>query len=227
MASDSTDPRQLLDQLRMRLHDQQAEVTGLFASLESDLGRVIEQFSQIPQGVAAQPAAATVQPAPQPGSFDFLHQPAGQDATDLQTLILGPALSANQSLEPRRAQLIRDLTEGNDAALTLCGAIMLFRGANQERMPQLLKDIGDAWYAWSPESAEGEDELREELCGWLQRACAEAGVPNMIELVRPGDRYDVKRHHARQPGVEVTEVAGWVVLRDNGKVYTKAAVSVR
>jgi hypothetical protein len=111
--------------------------------------------------------------------------------------------------------------------MTLCGAIMLFRSATAERMPQLLKDIGEAWYAWSPHAADGDNELRDALCQWLERSCAEAGVPNTIELVRPGDRYDAKRHNARQPGVEVTNVSGWVVLRDNGKVYTKANVTVK
>lgn len=229
--------QQSLDQLRQRLHAQQAEVAGMFESLGGDLDRLIEQFSRIPQATAAQPVLTAAQPVvaaaptpvagPQSGHFDFLREPTDQGGADLQVLILGPALTANGSLEERRQQLMSGLISGDAAALTLCGAIMLFRGANQERMPQLLKDIGDAWYAWSPETAHGDDEFRDELRGWLQRACAEAGVPNMIELVRPGDRYDVKRHHARQPGVEVTEVAGWVVLRDNGKVYTKAAVNVK
>jgi hypothetical protein len=227
MANASSNPLHSLDELRKRLSDQQAEVAGAFAALGNDLDRLIEQFAQIPQGLPAPTVAAPAQPAAPSGSFEFLREPNDQGGADLQTLILGPELTANASLDGQRQQLLADLTSGSTAALTLCGAIMLFRGANQERMPQLLKDIGEAWYAWSPNSAEADDDLRDELCGWLQRKCMEAGVPNSIELVRPGDRYDVKRHHARQPGVEVTEVAGWVVLRDNGKVYTKAAVSVR
>jgi len=222
--------RQSLDQFRERLQAQQAEVAEMFASLGSDLDQLIDQFARIPQAVASQPVPAVAPApvaAPQSSPFDFLRDSNNQGGPDLQALILGPELTANVSLDGQRQQLMDDLTSGSAAALTLCGAIMLFRGANQERMPQLLKDIGEAWYAWSPNSAEGEDDLRDELCGWLQRKCTEAGVPNSIELVRPGDRYDVKRHHARQPGVEVTEVAGWVVLRDNGKVYTKAAVSVK
>jgi hypothetical protein len=50
---------------------------------------------------------------------------------------------------------------------------------------------------------------------------------NTIELVHPGERFDATRHNASTRGVEITEVHGWIVLRDNGKVYTKANVTVR
>lgn len=226
---------ELLDQLRERLDQQQAEMTDAFAALGGDVDRLIQQFSRVPQAVPAaapQPLPVAIPATPQrpparPGALDFLQEPSDQGSFDLQSIVFGPAIAANVSLEPRRGELIRDLTSGDAAAMTLCGAIMLFRGANTERMPQLLKDIGEAWYAWSPHTADEDDDLRDSLCRWLERTCAEASVPNTIELVRPGDRFDVKRHHARQPGVEVTQVAGWVVLRDNGKVYTKANVSVK
>lgn len=230
-----------LDQLRQRLAEQQAEIAETFAALGGDVERLIDQFSHIPQAAAVAPQpvavsvaapapAATVQRVPaRSGALDFLQEQESVEPTEsnLETVVFGPAIASSPSLATERAQLIRDLTAGDTAAMTLCGAIMLFRGANAERMPQLLKDIGEAWYAWSPHTADGDDDLRDALCKWLERACAEAGVPNTIELVRPGDRFDAKRHHARQPGVEVVEVAGWVILRDNGKVYTKAAVTVR
>jgi hypothetical protein len=37
----------------------------------------------------------------------------------------------------------------------------------------------------------------------------------------------MQRHNAAERGVEVADVFGWVVLRDNGKVYSKANVSLR
>ena len=52
-------------------------------------------------------------------------------------------------------------------------------------------------------------------------------MSNTIELVHPGERFDSTRHNASKRGVEITQVLGWIVLRDNGKVYTKASVAVR
>ena len=52
-------------------------------------------------------------------------------------------------------------------------------------------------------------------------------MSNTIELVHPGERFDSTRHNASQRGVEITQVLGWIVLRDNGKVYTKASVAVK
>ena len=69
--------------------------------------------------------------------------------------------------------------------------------------------------------------MEQALAGWLQDACQQGGAANTIELVDPGQRFDAARHSAAQRGVEITAVQGWVVLRDNGKVYTKAAVAVK
>jgi hypothetical protein len=65
------------------------------------------------------------------------------------------------------------------------------------------------------------------LIAHLTECCEAAGVSNTIELVRPGDRYDHTRHNSKQRGVEIDGVFGWIVLRDNGKVYTKASVAVK
>jgi len=46
-------------------------------------------------------------------------------------------------------------------------------------------------------------------------------------LVHPGQRFDAARHNAASRGVEIVAVHGWVVLREGGKVYTKATVAVR
>ena len=65
------------------------------------------------------------------------------------------------------------------------------------------------------------------LAEWLSASCRKARVPNRIGLVRPGERFDSARHYASTPGVEVVEVLGWTVLRENGKVYAKARVTVK
>jgi hypothetical protein len=151
----------------------------------------------------------------------------GGEEIDMEQVLFGPELAANQSLHSDRYSLLQGLLNGNQVSLTLLGQLLIFRGATPDRMPGLLKDVGEAYYRWRPEFADSADPFRDELMGWLQRKCEEAGAPNSIELVRPGDRYDSKRHHARERGVEVAEVRGWVVLRDNGKVYTKASVTLK
>jgi hypothetical protein len=69
--------------------------------------------------------------------------------------------------------------------------------------------------------------MEEALVACLHRRCEAAGIGNSIELVYPGERFDSARHNATSRGVEITEVHGWIVLRDNGRVYMKASVSVR
>ena len=96
-----------------------------------------------------------------------------------------------------------------------------------DKMPPLLKDIGEAYYRWQPKSRPGSDRMEEALVAWLKETMQDAGIANTIEVVQPGERFDSTRHTASTRGVEITEVHGWVVLRDNGKVYTKASVAVR
>ena len=107
------------------------------------------------------------------------------------------------------------------------GSLLLFRSAAADKMPPLLKDIGEAFYRWQPKTSNRPSELEKALVEWLMRACDQAGMANTIELVNPGERFDSLRHNASRPGVEITQVLGWIVLRDNGKVYTKASVAVK
>jgi hypothetical protein len=174
----------------------------------------------------AQPAPRPVQPTATAIPQTTAATPRGE-AINMEHILFGLDLAANQSLSPERQSLLQGLYAGQREAMTLLGQILIFRGATPDRMPALLKDIGEAYYRWRPDSSAGHDAFRDELTGWLQRKCDEAGVPNMIELVRPGDRYDSKRHHSKDRGIEVDQVQGWVVLRDNGKVYTKASVTLK
>jgi hypothetical protein len=88
----------------------------------------------------------------------------------------------------------------------------------------MLKDLGEAFYRWKPD---GEPRLRDALITWVHALLDRENVPNRIAVVQVGDRYDMQMHNAKERGVEVAQVLGWVVLRDNGKVYSKATVSVR
>ena len=69
--------------------------------------------------------------------------------------------------------------------------------------------------------------MEQALVASLLRTCEQAGISNTIELVHPGERFDAARHNASERGVEVVRPLGWIVLRDNGKVYTKASVAVQ
>ncbi|MCG8585269.1 MAG: hypothetical protein MI757_11200, partial [Pirellulales bacterium] len=128
---------------------------------------------------------------------------------------------------PARQELISGFLAGERAAMGLVGQLLLFQAAPGDRMPSLLKDVGEAYYRWRPQAAQATDPFQHAVMDWLMQTCEQVGSANRIELARPGDRYDAARHHAKTRGLEITEVFGWVVLRDNGKVYTKAAVAVK
>ena len=148
------------------------------------------------------------------------------DSDDWDSVLLGPELASQDELEIDRQELLADARQGDPAAWGLLGQLLVFRAANSDRLPVLLKDIGEAYYRWRP-SAGVDDPFQDSLISWLEQTCAACGLANTIELVHVGDRYDSTRHNTRERGVEVSAVYGWVVLRDNGSVYTKANVSVK
>jgi len=152
---------------------------------------------------------------------------AAPSSAQWEQVILGPALAANPALAFQRRQLLDGVLEGEAGACALAGQLLVFQSAPPERLPQLLKDIGEAFYRWQPKADPGTHPMEEALADWLQRSCETAGINNTIELVHPGERFDSTRHTASSRGVEITEVRGWIVLRDNGRVYTKATVEVR
>ncbi|HUT13926.1 MAG TPA: hypothetical protein VMY42_25780 [Thermoguttaceae bacterium] len=151
--------------------------------------------------------------------------PAG--SADWQRVILGPHLAGRPELDFQRQHLLNGVMDGEPGACSLAGQLLVFQSATAEKMPPLLKEIGEAYYRWQPKTRPGSNPMEEALVGWLKRSCEDAGIFNTIELVHPGERFDSTRHTANARGVEITEVHGWIVLRDNGKVYTKAGVAVK
>ena len=141
--------------------------------------------------------------------------------------ILGPDLAADRELAGECRALVTGVLEGNPGAQSLAGELLIFQATPGERLPHLLKDLGEAYYRWQPKTTPGTRPLEESLVRWLRRVCEAAGIFNSVELVHPGERFDSTRHSAASRGVEITQVEGWVVLRDNGKVYTKATVTAR
>jgi len=146
---------------------------------------------------------------------------------DWQEALLGGELAHNPALNLDKNQLLNGVLSSDPGACGLVGSLLLFRSAAADKMPPLLKDIGEAFYRWQPKTFNRPSELEKALVEWLMRACDQAGMANTIELVNPGERFDSLRHNASRPGVEITQVLGWIVLRDNGKVYTKASVAVK
>jgi hypothetical protein len=196
-------------------HSQSAEQQA--RSIRADLQAIHNQSVQLAQQLAELSAEPEEEPAP-----PQLSTPGG-----LEAAVCGPSLVADPSLAPARHELVSGFLACDRGALGLVGELLLFQAAPPDRMPQVLKDVGEAYYRWRPQAAHATDPFQYAMIEWLTTECEQAGSTNRIELVRPGDRYDVARHHAKSRGLEVTEVHGWVVLRDNGKVYTKAAVDVR
>lgn len=157
------------------------------------------------------------------------HESASEPATgtDWQRAVLGTELAEHPGLDFQRQQLLGGVLEGDANACALVGQLLVFRSAITEKMPALLKEIGEAYYRWQPKIRPGSNAMEKVLVAWLKETCEDAGISNTIELVDPGQRFDSTRHSATSRGVEITEVRGWIVLRDNGKVYTKAGVAVK
>lgn len=154
-------------------------------------------------------------------------EPRPAPSDDWEQAILGPCLASLETLVDDRRQLVAGVLNGEPAACGLAGCLLLFRATPPERQPPLLKDIGEAYYLWQPKTRPGNRAFEEALASWLQKNAEAAGISNTIALVHPGERFDASRHSAVSRGVEITEVQGWIVLRDNGRVYTKAGVTVR
>ncbi len=232
----------------------ESETTGL--SAPADLEPLREQLGRVEASVerlaAASAAASTGDGATNAAVLDAVRQihvrfddglqrladllaPPPEPVDDVkpathaewERAVVGPALAADPALAFQREQLIRGVLEGEGGACALAGQLLVFQSAPPERLPQLLKDVGEAFYRWQPRTSHHANPLEEALADWLQRTCETAGMNNTIELVHPGERFDSARHTASSRGVEITEVRGWIVLRDNGRVYTKATVEVR
>ena len=202
-----------INQLRGSIGEMKDALAGAFRQLRQ---RVDEGLTELAGYLRPPEPVASDEPAFGP--------PSGGD---WERVILGPALAENPDLMFQRQQLLRGVLDGEAAACSFAGQLLVFQSAPPEKMPALLKDIGEAYYRWEPKTRPEANEMEQALVAWLQRACDDARIANTIELVHSGERFDSTRHTATDRGVEITEVYGWIVLRDNGKVYTKASVAVK
>jgi hypothetical protein len=154
-------------------------------------------------------------------------QPPTPPNAALERVLFGNDLFRNLALQSERRTLLDGLLAGEAAACTLAGELLQVHSAPADRMPQLLKDVGEAYYKWKPGSNAAPDPLEEALAAYLGRKCQEANLRNKIEIVRPGSRFNPRYHHSAENGVEVREVHGWVVLRGDGVPLYKASVTVK
>lgn len=166
-------------------------------------------------------------PVAVPVANPVLPKAALSHGSDWGQIIFDEFTGSDEAFVHDPGELFRDLSTGEKPAKELVGQLLLFGAAPADRMPQLLKDVGEAYYRWRPWTGDDADAMRDDLMHWLAARCQAAGVTNTIELVHPGDRFDPSRHNANQRGNQIVDVHGWVVLRDNGRVYTKASVTVR
>jgi hypothetical protein len=200
-------------------------ISSMLAQLQEQLQSEFQELARLvcPLGEKLQELTARSSPPEEPQ--EQAPPPASHEAWE--RAILGDDLAANPALALQRNLLIDGILTGEPGACALAGELLVFQSSPAERLPQLLKDIGEAYYRWQPKTRPTGNPMENALVAWLQRCCEAAGIPNTIELVHPGERFDIGRHTATGRGVEITEVQGWIVLRDNGKVYMKATVSVR
>lgn len=149
------------------------------------------------------------------------------DGASWDEIILGKFLCSDPSLQSTCRRFLDDLICGCVPARALAGQLLLLQATAADELPERFRYVGEAYYRWRPSTAGDSDPFERSLADWLTRRAEGAGLRNSIQLVRPGDRFDSARHSATTRGVEVVAVHGWVVLRDNQKVYTKASVTVQ
>lgn len=202
-----------LSGLRRRSDAQDAQQESIASKLSQLYGRFENGLAEL---------VGYLRPAPEPPPSS---SPA--DEAEWQRAILGPQLAAQSALGAERRRLLADVLDGNGGAMALAGQLLVFQSSPPEKMAQQLKEIGEAFYRWQPKRRAERHPMEDALVQWLRKCCEDAGIGNVIELVQPGERFDSSRHATDGRGVEITEVRGWIVLRDNGKVYTKATVAVR
>lgn len=211
------DCEQLLQEIQ-QLRDDRS--TALEEELAGRLGRLEEKLDALLEVDETEGEAAVVETESAPSS-DACWQ--------LERALLGEALAEDEELADDRKSLIEGLLLGESTASALAGQLLLFQSAPAERMPQILTDLGEAYYQWQPKSKRQSAAATESaIAAWLNQRCREAKVPNTIELVQPGDRFDSLLHTSDRGGNEVTEVFGWVITRrGSDRPFARAKVAVR
>ena len=226
---------EILDVIRPHVEKIEEGFTAIRVTLDALASHVGGSTS--PPGASPQPipvaqplpAAAEWAPSVRSASPRRVERPepiavSGSDGGNWSGILFGENLHAEPSIPHLSGLLLADVHAGDCQAVALAGQVMTFRTGTAEQKARLLKDVGEAFYAWRPRGDEG---LLQSLIAWVHAELDAVQLGNRIMVVQVGDRYDMQRHHAKQPGVEIADVYGWIVLRDNGKVFSKANVAVK
>jgi hypothetical protein len=189
-------------------------------SYPGEVGRGAPVAPVLPPAAPAAPPSAPVRAAAPAG----IPVSGGGGAGNWSAIVFGTDTASNPAVAYLSSRLLAEVYAGDNDAMGLIGQLLDFRSANGERRLRMLKDIGEAFYRWKPT---GDERLRDALIAWVHALLDREGIPNRVAIVQAGDRYDMQMHNAKERGIEVADVYGWVVLRENGKVYSKANVSVK
>jgi len=223
-AAPAIDPAPLIEKLQTGLGEKFDGVTGAVGQatqqLQGNLGQVYQHLDGRLQEILAILQPPATPEAEQPASLG--------DDVDWQRALIGHELTQMPGIEAYRRHLLEGLMANDDGARTFLGQLLVFRSALTDQMPQLLKPLGEAFYRWLPKDSHRQNPMEDAVVYWLNQTLAEAGIGNTVEVCAPGERFDTQRHQAsnRAGGVEIQVVRGWMVLRDNGGVYTRALVDV-
>ncbi|MFM9963712.1 MAG: hypothetical protein ACKV2Q_21090 [Planctomycetaceae bacterium] len=208
----------------------QTAINEQIAGWESRLQTLVEELKQrLPPPSPARVPAIVVEPEPvEPPPLNPVIEPNDARSQTWLRVLLGNVLFGNSVLQDSIQWLEQQALSGNGDALLLLGQLLVFRFSSADRKPALLKDVGEAFYRCFPKSLDASDPFEESLAAWLATECEAAGLPNRIELVHLGERFDASKHAPiERGGIEVTRVLGWVVLRDGGRVFSKASIQAR
>ncbi|MDO4582759.1 MAG: hypothetical protein Q4D62_01530 [Planctomycetia bacterium] len=163
---------------------------------------------------------------PSPPSQTSTSVPAAS-VSGLESAIFGESLMGVPEIAGERQALLQGVLANDVDSRYFAGLLMMFQSSTPEKMVLLLKDLGEAFYRWNAHAPYHCEMFESILAQWAQMLCESVGLPNSVEIVRVGQRFDSSRHSSTSRGVEVTQVHGWVVLRGNGSVYSKALVDVQ
>ncbi len=170
-----------------KLRDSQAEQHNALGAGIRQIGELVPQyFNALPQYFTAiqQQVVAAQQHAdaglraiidilrpPQPET------PASEPAVggDWEEALLGGELAHNPALNADKNQLLKGVLNGDPGACGLVGSLLLFRSAAADKMPPLLKDIGEAFYRWQPKTSNRPSELEKALVEWLHAGLRPGG----------------------------------------------------
>lgn len=199
-----------------------AELYRSLENVERGLADLRGQLGALPAAPAEEKASAAASE-----SSSVIHRGAAATDAVWQRIFFGDELAASPLLEVARQTLLNDVLAGLPEASAFAGQLLMLHAASVEELPELFHRVGEAYYRWRPRLDDGDDPLERALADWLSRRAEAVGLRNTIQLVRVGERFDGGRHTTNGRGVEVAGVHGWVVLRDNHKIYTKAGVSVK